>query len=198
MSGLGSDCNPSCHLPYPIAMKRLALLIPLAFVIGCNDRDSTDVKINTAVAITSAREAISTAWNSAMREAGKVTASSSQAALEEAKAQTAKLQDQLSKIEIKNPLDEAQMKAVQTQMDKIQAAMSLKNLRQESEQAVANAMATGKIAEQQYEQASQALARIDAGYRDLKEKLDSAQFVYDQASSAWSGAVDKVKHLGGS
>lgn len=184
-------------MPYPILMKSVALLIPLALVIGCNDRDATDVKINAAVALTSAREAISTAWNSAMREAGKVTASSSQSALEEAKAQTAKVQQQLSKIEIKNPLDEAQMKAVQSQMDKIQAAMNLKNLRQESEQAVANAMATGKIAEQQYEDATNALARIDAGYRDLKTRLDSAQSMYDQASSVWSGAVAKVKELGG-
>lgn len=177
-------------------MKRLALLVPLALALGCNDRDQTDVKINAAVALASAKEAVSTAWNSAMREASKVSASSSKAALEQAKTQTERVQKELGKIEVKSPLTEAQMKAAKEQMAKIQAAMNLKNLREQSEQAVANAMATGKIAEQQYEQASQALARIDAGYRDLKERLDSAQSMYDQASAALNNAVAKVRELG--
>ena len=171
-------------------------MIPLVLAIGCNDRDQTDVKINTAVALASAKEAVSTAWTSALREASKVSASSSKAALEQAKAQTEKLQNELGKIEIKNPLTEAQMQAAKEQMSKIQAAMNLKNLREQSEQAVANAMATGKIAEQQYEQASQALARIDEGYRDLKERLDSAKSMYDQASATLNSAVARVRELG--
>ncbi len=180
-----------------MVMKFWAFLVPVVLLAGCNERDQTDVKLNAAVAFASAREAVSTAWNSAMREASKVSASSSNAALKEAKAQTSKLQEQLSKIEVKNPLDKAQMSAVESQMKKIQAAMNLKNLQEQSQQAVANAMATGKIAEQQYEDATKALARIDSGYRDLKVKLDSAQSLYDQASASLTNALGKVRELGG-
>ncbi|MBC8063572.1 MAG: hypothetical protein H7Y17_01980 [Chlorobia bacterium] len=178
-------------------MKRLALLmLPVLGLLGCNDRDETDVKLNAAVALTSAREAISTAWSSAMTEAGKITANSSKAALERAKAQTARLQAELSKVEIKSPINEAQMKAAQEQMAKIQAAMNLKSLQEESEQAVQNAISTGRIARQKYEDASKQLAQLDANYQDLKARLDSAQSTYDQASGAWSLAVAKVQELG--
>src|SRR5688572_10157994 len=106
-------------------MKRLWLILPAVVAFGCNDRDETDVKMNAAVAFASAREAASRAWDSVSREAAKVTADSSRSALEKAKEQTARLQSELSKIEIKNPIDEAQMKAAQEQMAKIQAALNL-------------------------------------------------------------------------
>lgn len=180
-------------------MNRIAILIPIALVaFGCNDRDATDVKLNAAVALASAREAVATAWNSAMTEAGKVTSNSSKAALEQAKEQTARLQSELSKIEIRNPIDQAQMDAAQQQMEKIQAALTVKNLREQSENAVQNAIATGKIAQQKYEDASRQLAELDANYRDLKERLDSAQATYDRAASMFQGALDKVRELSGS
>jgi chromosome segregation ATPase len=179
-------------------MKRLLVLTPLLLVLaGCNDRDETDVKLNAAVAFASAREALGTAWNSVAAEASKVTANSSKAALEQAKKQTAHLQAELSKIEIKNPLTEAQMSAAKEQMAKIQAALTLKNLQAESESAVQNAIATGKIAQQKYEDASKQLAQLDESYRDLKTRLDSAQTMYDNASSALNGAMAKVQELAG-
>lgn len=178
-------------------MKRLWLILPAVVAFGCNDRDETDVKMNAAVAFTSAREAVATAWNSVSREASKVTSDSSRAALEQAKEQTSRLQKELSKIEIKNPIDEAQMKAAQEQMAKIQAAMTLKNLQEQSQQAVDNAIATGKIAQQKYDDASKSLAEVDANYRDLKNRLDSAQQMYDNAAAGLQGAVDKVRELAG-
>ncbi len=177
-------------------MKRIPILLVSLVAISCTDRETTDVQLNSAVALASAREAISTAWTAASRESTKITANSSKAALEEAQRQTARLQSELGKIEVKSPLNEAQTKAMQDQMAKIQAAMNVQDLKTQSEQAVANAIASGKIAQQKYEDASRELARLDASYRDLTVRLDAAQNLYDQASSSLANALEQVRQLG--
>jgi chromosome segregation ATPase len=179
-------------------MSRIALLtLGLIVLAGCNDRDSTDVKLNAAVAFTSAREAVSTAWSSVSMEAAKLTASSSRAALEEAKKQASNLQSQLSKIEIKNPIDQAQLDAAQNQLEKIQAAMNVQDFRKQSEEAVNSAIATGQIAKLKYDEASQKLVEMDATYKDLQTKLAQAQSTYDAASATLSASINRVKQLGG-
>ena len=178
-------------------MKRLLLLVPILVVAACNDRDKTDVEMNAGVAFASAREALGTAWDSMSREASKITADSSKQALQEAQKQAEAMQAQLSKIEIKNPLSEAQMTAAKEQLTKIQAAMQVQNLREQSEAAVQKAIESGQVAQQKYEDASKQLAQLDSNYRDLRNRLDSAQSTYDQAASALSGALEKVKSLAG-
>jgi len=178
-------------------MKRLLLLVPVLVVAACNDRDKTDVELNAGVAWASAREALGTAWDSMSKEASKITVDSSKQALEAAQKQAEALQSQLSKIEIKNPLNEAQMKAAQDQIDKVKAAMEVQSLKEESEAAVQKAIESGKIAQQKYEDASKQLAEMDSQYRDLRTRLDQAQSMYDQAAASLSAAVDKVKSLAG-
>lgn len=179
-------------------MKRIWLFaLPAIALVGCNDRDETDVKLNTAVAYTSAREALSTAWNSVSSQAAKITASSSRTALEAAKKQAEHLKEELSKIEIKNPIDQAKLDAAQNQLEKVQAAMNLQELQKQSEDAVQKAIAAGQIAQMKYEDASRKLAEMDADYRGLKTKLDQAQQMYDTASAALAGAVERVKQAAG-
>lgn len=180
-----------------MGMKRALLLLPIVFAVGCNDRDRTDVQLNAAVALTSAREAISTGWSSLSKEAARITADSSKSALEEARKQAAALQDHLSKVEIKNPFNEAQMDAAKGQMAKVDAALHLQELKEQSQQAVQNAIESGKVAQQQYESASKRLAELDTDYRELSLKLEAAQNMYDQASSALSTALEKAKSLAG-
>lgn len=181
-----------------LSMNRAIFVVCIAAaIVGCNDRDSTDVKLNAAVAFTSARQAVYTAWSSVSAEAAKLTASSSRAALEEGKKQASNLQSQLSKIEIKNPIDQAQLDAAQNQLEKIQAAMNVQDLRKQSEDAVNSAIATGQIAKMKYDEASQKLAEMDASYKNLQSKLAEAQATYDAASATLSASLDKVKQLGG-
>ena len=177
-------------------MNRLGLLaLVLIFVAGCNDRDETDVKLNAAVAYTSAKEAFSTAWTSLSTEAAKITASSSRTALRAAQSQAELLQRQLSKIEVKSPIDQAKLDAAQSQLEKIQAAMNIQDLKKQSEDAVQKAISTGQVAQQKYEDASAKLAELDASYKDLKVKLDQAQQMYDTASAALTGAMERVKQI---
>lgn len=180
-----------------MGMKRLLMLVPVALVLGCNARDKADVELNAAVAYNSAKEAIGTAWSSVSAEVGKVTADSSKKALEEARKQAENLQTELSKIEIKNPLSEAQMDVAREQIAKVNAALRLQNLKAQSEDAVQKAIDSGKVMQQSYEDASKRLAELDEDYRNLKGRMDEAQAAYDQAAMLLSQAVEKAKELSG-
>ena len=177
-------------------MKTWILLsATLVFAVGCNDRDRTDVELNAAVAWTSAREAVSTAWSSMSKEAAKITADASKSTLEAVRRQAESAQDRLSKMDLKNPFEVAQMDVAKGQIEKVDAAMTLQDLQEQSKLAVQKAIESGRLVQQNYEEASKRLAEMDATYRSLQDKLVVAQGTYEQASNVLRSALDRASEL---
>lgn len=173
----------------------LVLGIALCAVFGCTDREKADVQVNAAVAWASAREAASTAWSAFSREFAKVSSESSRTALEAAKKQGEALQRQLAEVKVESPLTAAQGDAVRAQMEKIEAALTVKNLQEQSQTAVQNAIAAGTIAKDNYEAASLKLSELSDSYRELQQKLESAKSTFDQASKQTDKALNQVREL---
>ena len=115
--------------------------------------------------------------------------------MDEARRKTAEWQRELSKIKVESPLSEAQAKAAREQMAKIEAALNLQNLQTQSRALVDKAMESGKIAKQSYEDASQKLAEIDEGYRNLKERTADARFAYEEAARRLNESLKSVREL---
>jgi len=176
-------------------MRSFLIAALAVFLLGCNERDQADAKLNAGVALASARNAASIAWRSFSEEASKVTATSSRAALEEAKRKTAEWQRELAKVKIESPLSEAQAKAAREQMAKIEAALNLQKLQAQSREMVDKAIESGKIAKQNYDDASRQLAEVDEGYRNLKERLADARAAYDTAAARLKESLRSVREL---
>lgn len=126
-------------------------------------------------AVKSASQMAQRAWDSAQREASKLTAESSEKALLEAKKSLVKVQNELANAKIPGPEGNGQRRLVDEQISRLNAALDLKNVQSQLDQAVEKAKALPVNAQKTDAEIRAKLAAADREYRKLQAEYQRAQ-----------------------
>lgn len=171
-------------------MKGLFAMIAIVSVAGCTVRDRNDA-IDQGAAITkrvvnTTVSAASEAWDRASAEAKKLTPESGKEALRSAEQG---LEEAKEKLQPGKRLDEAK-----AEIARLRAAIDIDRLHHEMDEKVDEAAKLRANAGKSLEDVRDRLDAADHDYRDLNEKLASAQRAYDAAKAK----VDSIaKSFGG-
>lgn len=164
----------------------LSAIALIALAVGCDKKDQDSALEEGKVAVSKATDFASGAWKSACDQASKVSADSGKTAIESAKSQLEAVRDKMSAIKAPAGMDSLRLDSVKAEIERLGAALTVKNLKDQLDSRVKEAMKLKENAEKNYQDASNKLQQADAEYQDLQRKLAAAQAVYD-------GAVDKAK-----
>ena len=170
-----------------------ACLIVLA--TGCEKKDQDAALAQGQVAFSKAKQMAGGFWKSACAEADKLSADSGKSALESAKTQLESARDRLSHIQAPSELDGLKMDSVKEEIQRLQAALTVQNIKEETDRRVKDAMTWKENAEKTVDEVKAKLAQADAEYQDLQKKLHDAQATYDDASTKVKETTQKIQSL---
>jgi chromosome segregation ATPase len=101
----------------------------------------------------------------------------------------------MSKIKAPSTLDGLKLDSVKEEIDRLQAALTLKNLKDQMDTRVSDAMKLKENAEKNYQDVKEKLALADADYQDLQKKLATAQAAYDGTSEKIRETSKRIQSL---
>ncbi|CAN5684426.1 hypothetical protein BH11ARM2_BH11ARM2_09430 [soil metagenome] len=158
-------------------MKPLLALVPALILVGCTEKDRNGAANTAAVQgrkiAAQTKTMAESLWLSAQREAGKITADSSQAAIESARGKLIDLQSQMADLKAPTEVQSLQMSSIETEISRLEAATEMKDLKAKMED-------------------------LHAGDRlqDLKDKYAEAKQNYDSAMETMIEFREQLKTHG--
>ena len=175
-----------------LGMAAAALLL---FSVGCDKKSQDAGLAQGQAAVAKAGDLAGTAWKSAKDQAARLTSDSGKSAIEAAEAQLVALRDKLSSIKTPSVLDSLRLDSIKEEIQRLQAALELQNLKKEMDIRVKNAMTMKGNAEKSYHDVRNKLTQVDAEYQDLQKKLHSAESAYDNAAEKVKETTQKIQAL---
>ncbi len=155
--------------------KLLFAALVLAAVVGCEPKQQDAAMAAGQSAWKKAGES----WDTVYKQAAKLTADSSAAALKAAREQLVKAQASLK--------DNEQVKALQDQIARIDAAIDVQKIKADLEAKVEEAKQAKENATKTVDDIQTKLHQADQAYQSLEAKLADAQKAYDSAAAKISG-----------
>lgn len=158
-------------------MKPFLTLVPALVLVGCTAKDRNEAA-NTAAVQTrqiaaKTKTMAESLWLAAQREAGELTASSSEAALQAGRSKLLDLQSQFADLKAPTDLQALQMTSVETQISRLEAALEMQDLKTKMRD-----------------------LRPGDRLRDLQAKYGEAKQNYDSALESMVEFRDELKRQG--
>jgi chromosome segregation ATPase len=177
---------------------KLAIGVVVAAIVflsaGCDKKDQDAALDQGRFAMSKAADFASGAWKSACDQAHSLSADSGKSAIESAKAQLEGVRKKMSGIKAPTSLDSLKLDSVKEEIARLQAALTIKNLKAQLDERVEIAKKLKDNAEKSYDDVKGKLEHADAEYQDLQKKLSDAQTAYDGASEKIKETTQKLQH----
>jgi chromosome segregation ATPase len=173
----------------------LSVAVLVAGLTGCDHKDEDAALAQGRSVFSKAVDLAGGAWKSACDRAQKLSANSGKSTIEAAKSQLEAVQEKMSHIKAPSNLDGLKLDSVKEEIQRLQAALTVKNLKEQMDERVKDAMKLKENAEKSAKDVQDRLAQADAQYQDLNKRLDEAQSAYNSAAAKVKDTTEKIKSL---